>query len=61
MLENAIINLQLPLHQVNQIAAALSTQPLGKVLNVFLAIREQTERQVAEIQAGPNPPGGSDA
>lgn len=53
MNDDTIITLQLPLKHINTAAAGLSQLPLGRALEAFIAIKEQVDRQVAEIQAGP--------
>lgn len=55
-MQDAMITLKLRLSQVEIVGAGLSALPLGKALDTYLTIKEQAERQVAEIQAGPSVP-----
>ena len=45
-MENQIINLSLPLKQVNVILASLGKQPLETVIEAFAAIQEQAKKQI---------------
>lgn len=52
-MENVEIVLRLPAKHINVVLASLGKQPLELVLEPFAAIKEQTERQLKELRAGP--------